>query len=190
MTTIGVAIPSVPPRAELLAKALASVTAQRRLPDAISVAVDHDHEGPAATRNRALWALETDWTAFLDDDDVLLPNHLEALVETAERTGADLVYPWFDVIGGRDVLARGGRPFDPDELRKNNYIPVTVLVRTKLAKDVGGFPPPCSEEWDAPDCEDWGFLLRLLDAGASFHHLPVITWKWRHHGRNFSGRTW
>lgn len=93
------------------------------------------------------------------------------------------MYPWFDVHGGTDPLAaHEGLPFDPGELRLNNYVPVTTLVRTDLAHAVGGFPQQQQV--------DWGFLIRLLDAGATFVHLAERTWCWRHWSGNTSGRTW
>lgn len=197
MTTISLAIPTIPPRADLLAQALVSVANQTRMPDAIHVAVDHHHEGAAATRNRALAAVTTDWVAFLDDDDLLEPHHLDRLMATADVTGADLVYPWFTVDGGSDPLGMEGQPFDPDALRRANYIPVTYLVRTKVIRDVGGFPGPgwhedlgLSLQPDVATCEDWAALLRMVDAGAHIVHLPERTWRWRHHGANTGGVAW
>lgn len=169
----------------------------------MSIAVDVNHEGEAATRNRALNSVQTEWTAFLDDDDYLHIGHLATCIAWAEASGADLVYPWFTVKGGIDPLACPDdtgvlrTPFGLDfgsvqreYLRTSNFIPVTTLVRTELAKSVGGFPLPETEEWPRKSCVDWGFLLRLLDAGATFQHAPVATWVWRHWGGNFSGRVW
>ena len=137
--------------------------------------------------------------AFLDDDDEFKPGHLTKLVRHADKIGADVVYPWFDLlIGGvlrndRKVLTINGRdafeePFNPDALQKNNFIPVTALVRREMFLQVGGFPSPNTSEWPHPDCEDWGLWLRLRDAGAVFSHLPERTWIWRWHMKSTSGR--
>ncbi len=198
MTTVGVAIPSIPVRPNELARALASVCAQTRLPDAICVVVDYNHEGAAATRNKAWRALgDVDFVAFVDDDDELLPHHLEALLAAQEATGADLIYPWFAVHGGTDPLAINGQPaeghpFD-DEAREHlltvgNHIPVTVLVRRTALEAVGGFPQPMSAAWPNSSCEDWGCFIDLLNAGFTFHHHPERTWVWNHTDRNTSGR--
>jgi glycosyltransferase involved in cell wall biosynthesis len=178
-------IPTIPPREYYLERALRSVIHQTRPVDAISVAVDHDHEGAAATRNRALAAVQTEWAAFLDDDDEWLPEHVGALLEAADESGADVIYPWFIVPGGWDPLAAKGRPFDPDELHVRNYIPTTVLARTALIRAAGGFQPK-----GPPDnpCDDWGCWLKLVEAGADFHHLNRRTWVWNWHGENTSGR--
>lgn len=185
---ITVCTPSIPPRARKLVEAVASVLAQERPADAISVAVDVDADGPAVTRNRALAASDTEWTAFLDDDDLMNPEHLRLLLDAAEDSGADLVYPWFTVSGGSDPFpAFFGRPWRNDD---PHIFPVTYLVRTELAKDVGGFPEP---EWLDPAAgigEDWAFILALIAVDAKILHLPERTWTWRHWGGNTSGVRW
>jgi glycosyltransferase involved in cell wall biosynthesis len=184
---ITVAIPVHPPRVgRQLHRALDSVQMQQRLPDALAVAVDHTHAGGAATRNEALDMVNTKWTAFLDSDDTMNPDHLKLLMQHQRDTGADLVYSWFDVVNGWDPFPQyEGRPFDPEALRTvQNFIPVTVLVRTDLLREVGGFIP-----LGPPDnpCEDWGAWKAMLAAGATFAHLPRRTWNWIW-GENTSGR--
>ena len=70
-------------------------------------------------------------------------------------------------------------------LNNDNFIPITFLVRTELAKKVGGFPEPRPNQHDGEHAaEDWEFLKNLLMAGGKFVHLPVKTWNWRiHDGR-------
>jgi hypothetical protein len=85
-------------------------------------------------------------------------------------------------------------PFGPEQeysLRvRGNFIPVTYLVRTEAVRAVGGFPAPY--EFNAAqsrDCEDYGLLLHLLDAGYKFHHVcGVRTWRYIYHGANVGGR--
>jgi hypothetical protein len=65
-----------------------------------------------------------------------------------------------------------------------NYIPITVLVRTYLLHNAGGF-----QSRGNPDnpCEDWGMWLKLLDEGAKFVHHSGRTWEWIWHHGNTSG---
>lgn len=177
---ITVCISSIPTRPKALRKALASVCLQTLLPDAIVVEIDHEHTGAAATKNRALAKVSTAWVAFLDDDDQFLPNHLEFLDEAAQFHGVDVVYsmPYIPQIPDhQDPCGRHGLPFDADELRKRSYIQTTSLVRTSLFKASGGFQ--CAPH---TDYDDWGAWLALLDAGATFHHLPIQTFIWNHWG--------
>ena len=168
-------IPTIPGREEQLRRAVESAQSQSRPADDILVYLDDEREGAGPTRNRALANVDTDWVAFLDDDDELKPNHLRACARHAWLTGADIVYPGYDTIGD-DPIGCFGIPFDPVLLRQRNYIPVTVLARTDLVRDVGGFRDHPDEYGER--CEDWGLWLALLDAGAKFSHLAQRTWIW------------
>jgi glycosyltransferase involved in cell wall biosynthesis len=170
---VTVAIPVHPPRLAdgSMARAVDSVRRQLLAPTATVTALDGHGEGAAVTRNRALAMVDTDWVAFLDSDDELKPHHLRSCARHAALTGADLIYPGFE---GDDPTGMFGRSFDPILLHRHNYIPVTVLVRTNLVRKVGGFTP--HPDGDGDPCEDWGCWLKLLDAGATFSHLPQRTW--------------
>lgn len=195
--SIAVVIPTIPGRELMLERALASVESQTRPPDQLVVQLDSIHAGAAAARNAALDAVDCDLTAWLDDDDELLPNHLERLSRVLQRApGIDLVYPIPQVIGGRDptaVAVNGvwekpwGVQFGPeqaDHLRnQGSFIPITHMVRTQRVRDIGGFPPPGTTRW----IEDWGYLVNLLDAGAQFFHLPAVTWIWHIHSAMTGG---
>lgn len=170
----------------MLDQAIRSASQQTRPVDALAVAVDVDHAGAATTRNRALSTVRTQWTAFLDSDDLWYPHHLEALLDTAHSTGADVVYPWFDVPDGFDPFPQyEGRPFNADVIRGvQNHVPITVLARTEYLHRVGGF----QHRGDPTNpCEDWGMWIKLLDLGAKFVHHNGRTWQWRWHSGNTSG---
>lgn len=210
---VTVCVPTIPARREKLERAVRSIGDQRIGDDvrlSVSVVMDEVGEGAAVTRNRAWRNADTGWVAFLDDDDVLRPEHVERCLRRALETDADLVYPWFNIhddagndITGNDPLRApvGGHYVSPygvtfdDDLQRelmtrNNFIPVTVLVRRELLEAVDGFPIPNTSEWPESCCEDWGLWRRLLEAGARFEHLPRRTWIWTWHGRNTSGRPW
>lgn len=181
-------IPSIPPRKALLRRALASVLEQTYAVANISVSIDDRRAGSASNRTRALSGVGTEWTALLDDDDEWMPHHIGDLMEHARETGADLVYPWFTVPEGWDPWPdREGKPFDEALLRTMNYIPITVLVRTDLLWEAGGFTPKDPSNPESL-CDDWGTWERLLAAGAKFEHLNRRTWVWHWHGGNTSGR--
>jgi glycosyltransferase involved in cell wall biosynthesis len=190
-TGVTVVVPHIPPRRAELLRALDSICVQSLLPAAVSIAVDLDREGSAATRNRALASASTPFVAFLDDDDAFEINHLAEVVPAAERTGADVVYSGCTVVGpgggivpDREEWGRFGLPFDADLLRQRSYLPVTSLVRTELAQRVGGFRFAPGNPYD-----DHLFYLAMLDAGARFHHHPTRTWVWNQPGRGSPGLT-
>ena len=181
-----VLIPSIPPRKQMLNRALVSVLNQLRQPDMITVTVDHDRVGSAVNRNRALATIGTDWVAFLDDDDEFLPQHLLVLLQNSSNadviyTGCNVLDPYGAEIPLREEWGRFGKPFDEALLRKKSYLPVTSLVRTSLAR-VCSFTRPTDSVYD-----DWGFYLGLLDNGARFLHVPQKTWIWNHWGGNSQG---
>lgn len=182
-TGVTVAIPAIPPRRhELLPQAIASVWAQDHPVAGLAIATDLDREGAWVTRQRALDMVRTEWTAFLDDDDVLYPMHVGRLLETAREHDADYVFSYYDRGQSADILQSFGRPFDPAQPHPTT---ITVLVRTQLAQAVG-FTPPSQD--DRAGGEDWRFTLGCVQAGAKVVHLPEETWLWRHWGANTSGR--
>ena len=68
---VTVCIPSIPRRATLLEEAIRSVEDQTYSGVKCVVEIDTVGLGAAKNRNAALTRAETEWVAFLDDDDVL-----------------------------------------------------------------------------------------------------------------------
>lgn len=159
-----------------------------------NVHVDTERLGAAANRDLAVGEADTEWLAFLDDDDELLPQHLEHLLKCAKETDADLVFPWFTVVGGTDPFPQWeGLAWDNDAPRQ---VPITFLVKTAAYREAGGF----SFEWDVSQGtdpgvdsdgnragEDYRFALRLVAAGKKIAHLNERTWRWYHNSGNTMG---
>jgi len=198
--TVCVAIPTIPGREDDVTRAVRSVHEQTRAADQILVERDSMRTGAAAARNRLLDRVETDLIAWLDDDDLLLPNHLRQCMRLFERelgsleTPPDLVYPIPKVIG-RDPTAttyqghlvgpwkiRFGPEQEAHLRRRGSFIPMTHLVRTDLVRAVGGFTDGyLVDDGRRYRGEDEDYLIKLLDAGAQFEHLPQKTWVWNAH---------
>jgi hypothetical protein len=187
--TVTVCVPTLTTRAPLLSRALASVGAQTRPADALAVAVDADRAGAWVTRNRAARMARTRWVAFLDDDDELLPHHLEHLLWAAAEQRADVVWGWFEVVGGND-------PFPPHFPTKQydpaqpHVVPISYLVRRELLEEateqMGGFLPDGSSggAWDA---QDGPLMTAMCTLGGVLCPTGEVTWRWHHHGKNTSG---
>lgn len=202
--TVAVVIPTIPGREALLARAIDSVTAQRRQPDQLIIEHDDARTGAWATRNRALLKVRTDLIAWLDDDDWLKPNHLLHLVRCIKDSPfhPDLVYPspvmepkfskdpTATTVQGRWVSPWGVR-FGPEQeahLRRfGSFIPMTHVVRTDLVREIEGFRPGYDVDGRYRG-EDEDYLIRLLDHGCKIEHLPVKTWHWFVHARNTAGK--
>lgn len=172
---ITVVISAIPERADLLARAVASVASQTLPPAFIIVSIDANGDGAAITRTRGLEQVTTKWVAFLDDDDEFMPEHLAKLRECADQNDADFVFPWFVVKGGTD-------PFPLNEARDwditdPHQTTVTVLVRTEAALKVGGF---IWEGMDDTPGEEFEFAVRLGKAGYKIVKLHERTWYWYH----------
>ena len=177
---ISVITASIPSRTAMLAECMASVARQSLRPLEHIVAVDHARYGSAATRNAALGGVRGDWTAVVDDDDLLWTEHLARLSTLTEK--ADIVYSWCEVAG---KSWNPNSDFNAERLRNGNYIPATSLIRTKFLRKLKGW----RDSADSPGgLEDWDLWLRALDAGGRFVCLPEITWTYRFHGGNKSVR--
>jgi glycosyltransferase involved in cell wall biosynthesis len=187
---ITVVIPTIPQRKGKLRKAISSVMAQTYPVSALSIAVDLDGEGSAKTRNRALNAVQTEWVAFLDDDDQFLPSAMHTFVWAQRDTDADVVYGLPRIVDAQGVIQRrffeagGPEVFDSELLRTKSYIPVVSLVRTQFAKQARFYYAADTNG----SYDDWGFYLNLLDLGARFYHVNQETFIWNIDGGNTSGR--
>jgi cellulose synthase/poly-beta-1,6-N-acetylglucosamine synthase-like glycosyltransferase len=186
---VTVCIPTISTRSDKLVRALLSIHTQTVIPNNIIVSYDSDlcahRVGATGNRNNALNQVETEYVAFIDDDDIMYPHHLETLYNKIVETKVDLVYPTFVIRHGggyiipRKDYYREDMTFNYDELMKQNYIPITVMAKTKVLQDLGGF-----ENIDGVVGEDWGMWMKLHRSGHTLLHVPVETWEynWWGHG--------
>lgn len=210
--TVAVCIPSIPPREHLLwRRALPSVRSQTHDVDETIIRIDTHGRGAGHSRNVAWRTTTTDFVAFLDDDDEFMPQHVERCLAAAVEHDADVVYPWFELVGWDDATTERpdplatkldgelvhplGVPFGPEQaahLEQYAWIPSTILIRRALLVDVDGYPElDDPEDQEANGWEDWGLLKRALRVGAKFVHVPERTWVCHLDGtRSTAGRPW
>lgn len=189
---ITVAIPAIPPRVGgLLDRALASVEAQSLQPDEVAVVLDVRREGAAAVRQRALRSVDTEWVAYLDDDDTWYPHHLETLYNLAKEYDANYVWSWFD--GNSPFPGHRGKQMNLDS---PHHTTMGIMVKTWLSQEAGFVPlPEAPPEWAG---EDWYHQVRCIEilrglhgdevATTKFRGTPEVTWTYMVHGQNTSGR--
>ena len=148
------------------------------------VRVEHpESRGRAAAANAGVAAATGDAIVFLDDDDVVEPEHLATLAGLVSGAGVRVAYT-DAAVGVYEPDAAGGwarrerrlpysRDFDPSLLLLDNYIPLhTLVIERTLFDEVGPFDP------DLPFFEDWDWLIRCAHV-TSFHHLPQVTCEYR-----------
>lgn len=120
----------------------------------------------SAPNNAGLSTARGEYIAYLGHDDLWLPNHLAKLLETIERTGAEVAYSWTELVYPAPSPLRiisGLNPsgeFEPDL----GVPPSSLMHRRRLFEELGG--------WDdyrtIPDEPEVAWLRRAHAAGHKF----------------------
>ena len=140
------------------------------------------NRGRAAAAQAGVDAASGDCIGFLDDDDLLAPEHLETLTPLLSGD-VDVAYSDAAVVsyepgkGGWVECGRRlpySRDFDRGILLLDNYIPFHTVLATREAAERAG---PFDES--LPVFEDWDFLIRLSET-SDFVHLARTTCEYRH----------
>lgn len=151
----------------------------------------HNTENQGRTRalNIGIAAAQGDFLCFLDDDDVIYPEHLQTLVQAAAPRNLPVVYT--DVINvtyRKDINTGEWKraqeqlvysfDFERDNFLLANYIPITcLLIRRDCFAAVGPFDESLLVY------EDWEFLIRL-SRKFDFQHIAKITGEYRRRDDN------
>ena len=121
-----------------------------------------------------LAAVLTRWAIFLDDDDVLLPGHLDKLMAAlAGAPGAVLAHTGVEIVRGQSGARTSSvvdEAFEPWELLLGNRMPIhAVLFDATLVRASGITFDKSFELY-----EDWDFWLQLSQLGR-FVHVPGVS---------------
>lgn len=202
-------------RADVLGTALASVLAQTEQDFEIVVADDGSRDDPAAViarlgdtrirclrqenkgggaaRNLGIDSARGRFIAFLDSDDVFLPNHLATMRRLLEGTANTAGYARMIVDrGDRKQILKPPRAIRANEdmaaylLCDRGFVPtITTVAPAELARNI-------RYHENLREAEDTDFAVRLSLAGCRFvmADAPGAVWKDRYDpGRQSAGRS-
>jgi GT2 family glycosyltransferase len=152
--------------------------------------------GQAHARNSGLNQARGSLIAFLDADDLWVPEKLELQIAVIEREEVDLVFScgWMFRDG---EISRTQRSFPTicgsfagDEFMRSmlvsNRIPIpSVLVRRDVVNGIGGF----NEDLRFKSSEDYELWLRLVKHGATFYGMSEPLFYYRQHNKSATSQT-
>ena len=120
------------------------------------------------------------YIAYLDDDNVFLPDHLDVLYKAITKHQADVVYGdrryRSDDPNEKRFMGKQSYPYDLSQIEQGNYIDTSDIMHTIQAINDIGF-------WDIfwKRKADWLLMVRFGKAGKKIIHVPgVITEYWWH----------
>lgn len=148
--------------------------------------VQQQNSGVSVARNNGFSQCKGDFIAFLDADDVWLPNNLEKkLALFAQDPELGLVHSDLAVIDADSKLTgetkSGKEGYILDDLLAWNGTciptPSSILVKREVVEKVGGFDRQLS------NAADQEFFFRVANA-YKIGRVPEVTWHYRVHDNN------
>ncbi|MBI4763942.1 MAG: glycosyltransferase, partial [Deltaproteobacteria bacterium] len=149
------------------------------------------NRGLAAARNTGIRASRGKYLAYLDDDDLFYPDHLDTLVRFLEADDHQVAYTdayRAHQVKEKDVYRVFKRDvpysfdFDYDRILETNFVPVLCFVHARSCLDAVGLFDESLKR-----LEDWDLWIRM-SRKFRFAHIPKITceFSWRVDGTSMT----
>ncbi len=136
------------------------------------VELERNHGEQSGPNNIGLGLARGQFVAFVNHDDLWMPNHLEASYACLMETGADLVFGVGVLIKSATNIGLVGQ-LPPEGFKPINFIPASGwLLRRELISTVGHWRS-YRESWLIPSL-DW--LMRAYRLNVRFASSNQITW--------------
>ncbi len=151
--------------------------------------INAEHQGLSEALNRGINESSGYYIAYLDDDDIYYPNHLEIGISKIKASEFDLVYTKCRLALGE---YRGGtfhkikdlgvstKSFDELSFRRECYIStLNVIHKRSVIEKVGMFNKDLtwSMDWD---------LWNRISLNGKIGHINKITGEYRYNGKNMT----
>jgi O-antigen biosynthesis protein len=139
--------------------------------------------GISSATNAALELAAGDYIALLDHDDALAPDALGRVAEKiAAQPELDMIYSDEDVVDNTGLIEHHPKPgWSPEHMSALMYTCHLGVYRRSLAVDLGGF----RSQFDG--CQDYDFVLRLMERTDRITHIPRTLYHWRAHAMSTAG---
>lgn len=137
---------------------------------------NEQNKGSAETRNTGIKQSRGEYITFLDDDDVYLPEKVEAQLRFMEEEGCDFSVTDLNLYNEADKLIRrrtrkyikstSTESLFRDHLKHHITGTDAMMFTRKYLEEIGGFPPI--------DVGDEFYLMhRAIEGNGKFGYLPV-----------------
>lgn len=141
--------------------------------------------GIVGNTNAGIAVAKGDWIGFLDHDDMLAEH---ALAHYAfwmnDHPDDDVLYcdeDGFEVAGGERFAPLLKPDFNRDLLYTHNYIIHFLMAKRPLIERIERATA------DVEGVQDYDLILKALEQGARFGHVPRILYYWRQHAGSTAG---
>ncbi|PZU15351.1 MAG: glycosyl transferase [Citromicrobium sp.] len=144
--------------------------------DWLSVITNRTNLKLPATLNVGFAAARGEWLSWTSDDNLLRPDTLARLIDSARSNPVDIVYAGFAIIDEEANRTGTGEVGPASDLVFGNCVGCCFLYRREVDAALGGYDEHLF------GVEDYDFWLRAADAGFRFRLLADELYDYRRHG--------